>query len=161
MPKLTISNTSPLLYLHAIGQLELLHKLYQNIIIPTAVQVELATGASQGINVPARLSIDWIHVQSVQIPAMITLITDLGAGESEAIALALENKDSRIILDDYLARRVATLNQIQITGTLGVILKAKQVGHIQAVKPLINDLRHAGLWMSETLIDTALTQAHE
>lgn len=161
MPKLTISNTSPLLYLHAIGQLELLHKLYQNIIIPTAVQVELATGANQGINVPDPLSIDWIHLRSVQIPAMITLITDLGAGESEAIALALENKDSRIILDDYLARRIATLNQMQITGTLGVILKAKQVGHIQAVKPLINDLRHAGLWMSETLIDIVLTQAHE
>jgi len=57
MPNLTISNTSPLLYLHAIGQLELLRLLYQNIVIPKAVQSELAVGALQGINVPDPLQI--------------------------------------------------------------------------------------------------------
>ena len=47
------------------------------------------------------------------------------------------------------------------TGTLGIILKAKQVGHIHEVKSYINALRNAGLWISETLFHTVLTQANE
>ena len=161
MANLTISNTSPLLYLHAIGQLEILHLLYQDIIIPNAVQSELAVGANQGINVPDPLSIHWIHIIPVQTPAMIPIVTDLGQGESEVIALALENKGSRMILDDQLARRIAVANNMLFTGTLGVVLKAKQVGHIHEVKPYINALRNAGLWISEALIHTILTQANE
>ncbi|EDN70943.1 conserved hypothetical protein [Beggiatoa sp. PS] len=161
MPNLTISNTSPLLYLHSIGQLQLLHLLYQNIVIPKAVQSELAVGANQGISVPDPLQINWISVISVQTPAMIPIVTDLGQGESEVIALALENPGSRMILDDLLARRIATANNMHFTGTLGIILKAKQVGHIHEVKPYINALRNAGLWISETLIHTVLTQANE
>jgi len=161
MPKLTISNTSPLLYLHAIGQLELLRLLYQNIIIPKAVQSELAMGANQGINVPDPLSIHWIRVMPVQTPAMIPIVTDLGQGESEVIALALEHQESRMILDDQLARRIATANNMLFTGTLGVVLKAKQIGHIHEVKPYLNALRNAGLWISETLIQMVLAQANE
>jgi predicted nucleic acid-binding protein len=124
--RLTISNTSPLLYLNLINRLELLQQMYGEIVIPPAVASELAVGASQGIAVPDPDATPWLHVVAVQSQALIPAMTDLGAGEAEVIGLALENPGSRVILDDQLARRVAALNRLTITGTVGVVLRAKQ-----------------------------------
>jgi len=71
---------------------------------------------------------------------ILPLVTELGAGEKEALALAIEIKDSLIILDDALARRYAQLLGLQFTGTLGVILKAKQLGHLDKVAPILDRL---------------------
>jgi len=158
---LTFCNTSPLLYLHVVGQLELLYLLYDEIIIPPAVQSELSVGASQGINVPEPQKIPWIRIIPVKAQAFMPIITDLGQGESEVIGLALEHPGSRMILDDLLARRIAAVNNMTFTGTLGVVLKAKQAGYINEVKPIINALRAAGLWMSDVLIESVLSQADE
>lgn len=125
----TFSNTSPLLYLHLIKQLELLPQLYGNVPIPPAVESELQAGAARG--------------------------------EAEVIALGLENPHSRLILDDTLGRRIARLQQLQVTGTVGVVVKAKHAGLLPAVSPVIDALRKAGLWLSEGLVAEVLRQAGE
>jgi predicted nucleic acid-binding protein len=158
---LTISNTSPLLYLHLSGQLELLPKLYGKIITPPAVRKELEQGAAQGVDVPVIESIDWINELSVQSQAILPWVTDLGAGETEAIGLALEHPGSRVILDDQLARHIAKLNNLLITGTLGVLLKAKEKGIIQQLKPIIYDLKSAGMWLDDKIITWILEEAQE
>ena len=89
------------------------------------------------------------------------MITDLGRGEAEVIALGLERPGSRLVLDDALARRIARLNGLLFTGTLGVILKAKQRGFLETVKPVIFALRDAGLWLGDGLVAEALQQAGE
>ncbi|OAD22915.1 hypothetical protein THIOM_001263 [Candidatus Thiomargarita nelsonii] len=158
---LTICDTSPLLYLHLVGQLELLHLLYNEIVIPPAVQSELVVGANQGVNVPEPLQISWIRVIPVQAQALMPIVTDLGLGESEVIGLALEHPGSRIIMDDQLGRHIVAANQMTLTGTLGVLLKAKQAGHLNEIKMLLNALRTAGLWMSDILVESVLSQANE
>jgi predicted nucleic acid-binding protein len=98
--KLTISNTSPLLYLHLVKQLDLLAQLYGEVLVPSAVEAELQAGAEQGVDVPQIAALSWLKVTPLASDTSIPLVTDLGRGEAEVIALGLENPGSRLILDD-------------------------------------------------------------
>lgn len=161
MPELTISNTSPLLYLHLIGQLELLPALYSMIAVPPAVVAELQAGAARGIDIPPVSALPWLQIISLVSTTSIPLVMDLGPGEAEVIALGLEKPDSRLILDDTLARRIARLHKLQVTGTVGVLVKAKQIGLLPAVAPALTALRKAGLWLRNDLVTEILRQAGE
>ncbi len=161
MVQVVISNTTAIFYLHRLGRLDLLNKLYRNIIVPQAVEDELAQGRESGEDVPEVGSLDWIEIKSVRIPRIIKLITDLGPGEAEVLALALDEPDPMVILDDLVARRTAKLQGFRITGTAGILLKAKQHGHIKAVKPLIKQLRDLGFRLSNRLENDILRLAKE
>ena len=126
----TVANTSPLLYLGMVGQLNLLAQLYGELWVPPGVLAELGAGAERGVEVPDVLALPWITVKPLASDTSIPLVTDLGRGEAEVIALGLERPDSRLILDDKLGRRIAELHGLQFTGTAGVILKAKQAGNL-------------------------------
>lgn len=84
-----ISDTSPLQYLHGIRQLPLLEQLYGRIVVPQAVIDELNVGRQQGYDVPDCSAYDWMQPETVTIPSVLKLITNLGAGEAETLALAL------------------------------------------------------------------------
>jgi predicted nucleic acid-binding protein len=161
MPDFVISNTSPVFYLHRLRSLDLLRKLYQRIIVPEAVVDELKAGRDQGEDVPEVAEYDWIEVRSVRVPELIRLITDLGAGEAQVLALALEEPGSLVILDDRLARQIAKLQNIRMTGTAGVILKAKQEGYVSAVAPLLEKLLQLNFRLSETAKASILKLAQE
>lgn len=162
MPELcTISNTSPLLYLHLVKQLHLLPQLYGTVFVPPAVVSELQAGAERGVDVPKPTTLSWLHVMALASTASIPMVMDLGRGEAEVIALGLENPNSRLILDDTLGRRIARLQNLQFTGTVGVIVKAKQNGLVAAVLPIIVALREAGLWLSVEVVTEVLHQADE
>ena len=77
------------------------------------------------------------------------------------IGLGLEHPGSRVILDDRLARRIAILNKLSLTGTVGLLLKAKQNGHLSHIRPVIADLRQAGLWPDDALVKLILAEAGE
>ncbi len=149
MPECVISNTSPLFYLHQIGHLALLQRLYEQIIIPEAVVQELEAGRQQGESVPDIQEFPWMEVRLTRIPALVRLITDLGPGEAQVLALALEIPNSLSILDDRLAREIAQLQKLRITGTAGVLLKAKQRGFLPEIAPLLKKLSLAGFRLSE------------
>ena len=157
----TISNTSPLLYLHLVKQLHLLPQLYETVFIPPAVVAELQAGAERGVDVPKTTTLPWLHVMALASTASIPMVMDLGRGEAEVIALGLENPNSRLILDDTLGRRIARLQSLRFTGTVGVIVKAKQSGIVSAVFPVIVALREAGLWLSNEVVTEVLRQAGE
>jgi predicted nucleic acid-binding protein len=91
----------------------------------------------------------WITVRTVRVPEVIQLITDLGPGEAQVLALALEEPGSLVILDDGFARAVAKARAIHLTGTAGVLLKAKQEGHIVSVTPLLDTLIQLGFRLSD------------
>src|SRR5436305_8942015 len=118
--RVVVCNTSPLLYLHQVGQLELLQFLYGRIRIPAAVRDELRAGAERGVDTPDLEKYAWIDVEPLRDATLLPVVVDLGAGEAEAIALALFFPESLLILDDGLGRRSARLIQLTITGTLGV-----------------------------------------
>ncbi|MBI3797688.1 MAG: DUF3368 domain-containing protein [Deltaproteobacteria bacterium] len=161
MPELAISNTSPLFYLHRLRHLDLLQKLYGRITVPAAIVNELKAGRDQGEDAPEVADYSWIEVRPVRVPQLIGLITDLGPGEAEVLALALEEAGSLVILDDRLAREVAKLQNVRITGTAGVLLKAKQEGHISAVAPLLDQLTQLGFRLGDAVKASILRLAQD
>ena len=159
--RLTLCNTSPLLYLNLIGQLDILPALYQTVAIPTDVKDELLVGQQQGISVPDVDNLSWKKVTALKDRTLIPLITDLGPGEAELIGLGRQHPGSRLILDDTLGRRIASLNKLTFTGTVGVVIKAKQAGLVPTVRPIVMALRQSGLWLGDDLIRAVLRQAGE
>lgn len=151
-----IVNTSPVFYLHRLGCLNYLEKLYGEIIIPEAVAFELEEGKRLGEDVPEIADYRWIKVRKVTIPAFIKIIPDLGQGEAEVLALACEENEPLLIIDDVLARRIAKLQAFKLTGTAGVLLKAKKEGHTSAIKPIFERLKEAGFYLSDKITDEIL-----
>lgn len=139
-----ICNTSPLQYLHQLGALRFVPALVKTITVPPSDQEELNAGRRLGLHLPDLQSLDWITVRRPSSSLALPLVTDLGPGEREVLALALETSDSVCVLDDALARRVAKILQLRITGTLGVLIDAKRAGLISAVRPLLDQLQSLG-----------------
>jgi predicted nucleic acid-binding protein len=129
-----ISNTSCLIILTNIGQLDLLHSLYGSIVITPEVAAEYDE------NLP-----EWIQVKTVQDTDKIKMLQNsLDLGEASTIALALEMPEhSIIILDDKKARRAAKDFGLHLTGTLGVISKAYKAGIIPDISKIMNDLHQS------------------
>lgn len=125
MPKVIIADTSCFILLTNIGELELLHHVYGQIVTTIDVATEY------GEPLPA-----WVTIEQVIDKQKQQLLTaHLDNGESSAIALALETPGSTVILDDYKARRLADQLKLSYTGTLGVIVKAKLMGVIHPLSP--------------------------
>jgi hypothetical protein len=94
-------------------------------------------------------------------PRRADLLVDLDRGEAEAIALALELDADLLIVDERLARRYAQHLDLQITGTLGILLKAKERGLVTEIRPLIHLLRSNRIRLSEDVVQRALELAGE
>lgn len=161
MPELVISNASPLFYLHRLRHLALLKEIYEGVVVPDAVARELAAGKDGGHEVPDISSHAWIRVRTVQVPAVIGLMTDLGAGEAEVLALAVEHPGSTVILDDRFAREVAKARNMRLTGTAGVLVKAKRTGLISAVAPLLDELKDLNFRLNDSTRAAILKLAGE
>jgi predicted nucleic acid-binding protein len=148
---LTICNSSCLIALDAVGSLDILERLYGTIAVPNAVAQE-CSGA-----LPA-----WIQVHFVQNqPLVQSLHLDLGAGEAEAIALAVECSASRIILDDKKARRMAMGLALPVTGTLAVLLKAKERGIVPNVRDILDAMMAKSFRVSAALVRELLQESGE
>lgn len=100
-----IVNTSPLIYLHRVGQLDLLAKLYGKVITPLGVKEELSEGHRIGANVPDLSTQTWIEIRSLKSSALLPIVTDLGSGEAQVIGLARETPKSLVVMDDQLGRK--------------------------------------------------------
>jgi predicted nucleic acid-binding protein len=156
-----IANTSPLLYLHQIDCLHILQTLYRSVIVPPAVREELSAGQQQGFDVPDVARLEWIQVGPVASAALVPAVVDLGRGEAEVLALGMEVANSLLLLDDQLARRIADLHGLRYTGTLGILVKAKQAGVLPSVKAAVAGIRAKGMWLSSSVVDDALRMAGE
>lgn len=161
MPKNVIVNTSPIFYLHRLRLLEILEKLYGTIIVPSAVINELEQGKVQGEDVPKLHVLSWVKIQQVKTYKFLKLVPDLGSGETEVLTLGLENPESLIIIDDYLARHIAELQGLKFTGTVGILLKAKYKGYIVSVSDILTQLTNLGFRISDRLKQDILRLANE
>ena len=155
-----VINSSPLILLGRIGQLEWLPKLSEQLIIPNAVAQEIMAGSDD----PAK---HWLsqdgqrYIHDVGTIPPIVVAWDLGSGETEVLAYALIYRDYSAVLDDRAARQCATVLQIPLRGTLGVALLAKQAGLIGQFTPILAALRTAGLYLSPQIARQALRLANE
>lgn len=136
-----ICNTSPMQYLHQVGLLTILPALVGPVMIPPAVDAELATGRSLGLDLPDPAQLVWLTIRPLTRVTPTSLLPGLDAGEAEVLALALECADPVVILDDLLARRAAQSLGIHLTGTLGLLLDAKRAGLIATITPVLDTLQ--------------------
>jgi predicted nucleic acid-binding protein len=156
-----VVNTSPLQYLHQVGQLGLLQKLFGRVIVPGAVAAEIAAGRQLGVSLPQLEALEWIDIRSPASPVGGLLAWDLGAGESAVLSLALEHPGSRVVLDDKLARQAAVHLNLPLLGTAGILLRAKHEGHLSAVQPVLNQLAALGFRLTPQTIRNILDLARE
>ena len=156
-----ISNTSPLLYLYRIGTINWLPKLFDEVWTPEAVNTELLAGLGKGYDVPNPADYPWLDIVNPKSMPSEWLTLDLGAGEIAAMALALENPDRIVLLDDMLARRTAQAAGLQVWGTLKVLLEAKSQGLVDRIEPFVTNLRESGMWISAEVKQRILNLAGE
>jgi hypothetical protein len=155
----TISDSSPLILLSAAGQIDLMRELFGDIVVPPAVLIEVIAAGGGRAGSEAN-GLNWIVERS---PRRAPELPDaLRAGEAQAIALAVEDEPpTLLLLDDLAARRVALGLGIAVTGTAGVVLLAKRRGLINAVRPTLERLREAGLYLAQPLYNGLLAEAGE
>lgn len=142
MPEV-FANTTPLQYLHRLGRLDWLRDFYGRVAIPEAVAAELDEGRRLGAKVPDVRAIPWIEVRAVPEPLDV-FPSIIHRGEAGVMALGRLSGDALILMDDGLARAHARGLGLRITGTLGVILRAKREGRVPAVAPLLRQLQEEG-----------------
>ena len=160
-----ISDTTVLNYLARIGQFGLLRLEFQQVLIPPAVLVELKRRPDLPGAECARqaLADDWLVLRSPKnLDAVETLRTTLGAGESQAIALAQELASSLLLMDEAAGRDVAERLHLDLMGTTGILLQARKSGVIPRLKPLLDDLvQHHGFRLSRKIYNDALREVGE
>jgi hypothetical protein len=156
-----VCNTSPIQYLHQLELLHIIPALAHRVIVPPAVIEELEAGRDAGVNVPDPSRLAWVSVRRPTSAPALPLITDLGPGETEVLMLALECQEAIVVLDDALARRVAGMLGVHLTGTLGLLLDAKRAGLIPAIAPLLNQLQILRFRMAPHTRSAILTLAKE
>ncbi len=146
MPNIVIADTSPLILFHKINELEILKHVYGTLITTPEIASEF------GFELP-----DWITISAVSDKKYQAFLeTQVDVGEASAIALAVEFTDALLVLDDLKARKLATRLNLKITGTLGVIHKAKQLSVIAKVKPLVDKLMLTDFRVADEIINELL-----
>jgi predicted nucleic acid-binding protein len=131
------------------------------VLVPDVVLNEIGGHGPDDPSVQVVRQSPWIQIVSTPTIPDAVLVWDLDAGESAVLAIALQELDSMAILDDQPARRCAQVLNIQTQGTLGLVLVAKQQGLVPAVRPVLEQLRQAGMYLSTRLEDQILTAAGE
>ncbi|MGC1375746.1 MAG: DUF3368 domain-containing protein [Anaerolineales bacterium] len=160
---IVISDTTPLIGLASIGRLDLLFALFGEVYIPQAVYDETVThGRTEGIAKQAVASAGWIRAIKVQDRlAVDVLLDEMDLGEVETIVLAMEIKAEWVLMDEKKGRRKLTQLNIPKIGTLGILLKAKQLGLISNLKSEIENLQKSGFGIAPRIVDEMLHQAGE
>jgi predicted nucleic acid-binding protein len=151
MQKIIISDTSCLILLDKIEELKLLNNLFGQIIITQEIANEFKKELPH-----------WFIIQEpINKTYQKILEASLDKGEASAIALAIEQTDCLLIMDDYKGRRYAEQLGIKITGTLGIIIDAKQSGHIESVKPILDKIKKTDFRLTAELEKRTIEKSNE
>lgn len=151
-----VSNSSPLIALAKIGMLDVL----SGVVIPKAVFGEITKPEKEYVKELYEWGKDKIiEVKNRKAVEYLELMID--GGEAETIVLAEELNADAVLIDDLKARKIATLRGLNIIGTIGVLLNAKERGFISEVKPLLEELIKKKIRISKELYNHALELAHE
>lgn len=158
-----ISNATPLISFARIGELGLLHQVVgEPLVIPAAVAQELEDYER---DLPG--SIDLVRERWIQPIALADdqqvrlLLPTLDRGEAEVIALAIERKARLVVIDELIGRKVAESLGLAVTGSVGVLIRAKQLGAIAAVRPLLEQMIRRGIHFSPKFVAAVLHQVGE
>ena len=162
MPDIVI-NTGPLIAMvAATGNLNWLPSMYGRIVIPYEVLLEIEAGGPGNTEIVALRAIErqvLIGRQSTQIDA--AMLRELDLGESSVISSALLHEIDTVAIDEKAGRRLARIHGLNVTGSIGILLKAKRHGFLPNLGECIARMRAHGIWISAELTQEALHRANE
>lgn len=158
---LTVCNAGPLIALAKINHLHLLGGLFSKVLVPEAVAVELSQAGRlpEASQILATRALERVTLAKPPDPM---LVTELGLGEAQVIALALEKNCDQVLIDERKARRVANMvYQLKVMGTGRLLLRCKRQGLIRAVRPLMQQMKSNGYFLADRLIEGVCQEAGE
>ncbi|MCK6462827.1 MAG: DUF3368 domain-containing protein [Candidatus Pacebacteria bacterium] len=154
-----VSNTTPIISLASIGKLNVLKELFGEIIIPQSVYNEIKAKESYGYK---EVDSDYIKVQAIKgTKYRDLLLNQLDLGEAETIILATEINADYVIIDDNIGYKIARNSGLNVIRTLSVLLKAKDKGIIEEIKPLLDEMILKGRWYSKKVYESFLKKIGE
>lgn len=155
-----ISDTGPLSYLHRLGHLGVIKDVYQRILVPPAVVAELDAGHRRGFDLPDVAALSWIEVSTPKARELAG-IDGVGPGETEAIALGRSISNALLLSDDRRAREIAVTFRLRVTGTVGLLILAKERQMIERLRPELDRLLGFGFRLAPNVHQAALRRAGE
>ena len=139
----------------------MLDEFYTRTLIPPAVLNELERGRELGVDLPEMRRLPWVKIQAPTGVDNVPATAELDAGEREVLALGLQVPSSVVIVDERLGRMYAEELKLTLTGTLGILVRAKREGRVRRIEPLIEHLDHLGFRLSAGTRAAVLHQAGE
>ncbi len=164
MPKTTelIINTGPTIALvAALGDLRVLESLYQRVLVPLEVSNEIRAKGSRKFAAAEFDEALWLEKWTSPLSIMPYLSNSLDLGEASVIQLALDENIQTVCIDESAGRRIARLNGLSLTGSIGVLLRAKKEGYSFSMQTAIQRMRNKGIWLSKKVVNFALKEAGE
>ena len=158
------TNSTPLIELSKINQLNLLREVYGAILILEEVYIEVVVAGAGKPGAAEVEGAEWIYCQSVGDKREVRSLQSqysLHLGECATIILAQEINAEQIILDDNAARREAIARGLPVIRTVGVLLVAKTQRIIPAVRTILDALRDHGTRVSQDLYYQVIARAEE
>jgi len=157
-----IVNSTPIISLCHIGRLSLLKDLYCEVLIPEAVFLEINAKCDSVAKIELDKSLDWIRVCKIKNEmAKLFFKSQLHDGEVEVMILGKEEEATLLIIDDKNAKKHAKYLKFNVTGTLGVLLKAKKGGYVDMIKPLLDKMVSKGIFVDDKIRAFCLKEAGE
>ncbi len=156
-----VVNTSPWIALSTCGQIPLLEKLYTDVYIPYHVKEEIMAGGKDSFGVYELETCKWVKIEKVQDIEKVTLLCELEQGEAEVIILAKEIGIKQVLIDEKVARLQAHVLDLDVIGTLGLLLKAKKKGLLPSIKISITKIMDSGIWIKDQIVQGIIKDAGE
>ena len=142
------------------GSLDVLRFLYNRVVVPLEVQTELRAAGLHALGVQEMNAASWLDYQTVDVVISPYLANTLDRGEAAVIQTALNAQIELVCIDETVGRRVARLSGLTLTGSIGVLLKAKKLGYELSMEEAVNRMRQHGIWLSDEVVKFALQGLH-
>lgn len=157
-----VSNTGPVIALSSIDRLEILRGIFEEIILPETVHLEIIRGGRNFIGLECYRKATWIKVQSLAGSIEPLLGTLLDEGEASVIQLAREKGADFVLIDERKARKIAReIYGMHVLGSARILVEAKRRGLISNVREPLEGMRTAGYWIHDDIVKAILGQANE
>ena len=157
-----VINTGPIIALiAATGDLSLLPKLYSRVIVPREVCDEVLANGGTMLGAAEFASADRIERWTVPVELGSFLSQLLDRGEASVVQLAIKEGIRTVCIDENSGRRIARLNGLRVTWSLGILIRAKREGHLLCISDAVSRMREAGVFLSDRVIEAALREAGE
>jgi predicted nucleic acid-binding protein len=151
-----VVDASPLIVLAKVGRLPLLRLAGDPVLVPRVVEREILVGGSTDAAVKALSVSDWLVVVDGGGIVLQVEPYRLGSGEAEVLSWALTHPGTEAVIDDRAARRCAAALGVPCRGCVELVLAAKQLGLLPTARPVLDDLRQVGFYLSERTMNQAL-----